>query len=72
MEPHIQYARTADGVSVAFATLGEGMPFVHMVYAQAASTEDPSAYVDWEAQRLSIWHISERRAGGIMPKTRPS
>ena len=30
MEPRIQYARTADGVSIAFWTLGEGMPVVHM------------------------------------------
>jgi class 3 adenylate cyclase/pimeloyl-ACP methyl ester carboxylesterase len=28
MEPRIQYARTADGVSIAFFTEGEGMPFV--------------------------------------------
>ncbi len=28
MEPRIQYARTADGVSIAFWTLGEGMPLV--------------------------------------------
>ncbi len=27
MEPRIQYVRTADGVSIAFWTLGEGMPF---------------------------------------------
>jgi len=26
MEPRIQYAKTADGVSIAFWTLGEGMP----------------------------------------------
>jgi class 3 adenylate cyclase/DNA-binding CsgD family transcriptional regulator len=30
MEPRIQYAKTADGVSIAFWTLGEGMPFVFM------------------------------------------
>ncbi len=30
MEPRIQYARTADGVSIAFWTLGEGVPFVQM------------------------------------------
>ena len=29
MEPRIQYAKTADGVSIAFWTLGEGMPLVH-------------------------------------------
>jgi pimeloyl-ACP methyl ester carboxylesterase len=27
-EPRIQYARTSDGVSIAFSTLGEGMPLV--------------------------------------------
>ncbi len=30
MEPRIQYAQTTDGVSIAFWTLGEGMPFVHL------------------------------------------
>jgi class 3 adenylate cyclase len=30
MEPRIQYAKTTDGVSIAFWTLGEGMPFVYM------------------------------------------
>jgi class 3 adenylate cyclase len=30
MEPRIQYARTADGVSIAFWTLGEGTPIVLM------------------------------------------
>jgi len=30
MEPRIQYAKTADGVSIAFWTLGEGTPYVQM------------------------------------------
>jgi hypothetical protein len=30
MEPRIQYAQTSDGVSIAFWTLGEGMPLVGM------------------------------------------
>ena len=30
MEPHIQYAKTKDGVSIAFSTMGEGMPLVRM------------------------------------------
>ena len=29
MEPRIQYAKTADGVSIAFYTLGQGMPLVY-------------------------------------------
>lgn len=28
MEPHIQYAQTEDGMSIAFWTIGEGMPFI--------------------------------------------
>ena len=30
MEPRIRYAITADGVSIAFWTLGEGEPLVYM------------------------------------------
>src|SRR2546428_1087476 len=29
-QPPIHYCKTADGVSIAFWTLGEGIPFVHM------------------------------------------
>ncbi len=31
MEPRIQYATTADGVSIAFWTRGEGAPLLYMV-----------------------------------------
>jgi len=30
MEPRIQYAKTSDGVSIAYCTLGQGMPLVEM------------------------------------------
>ncbi len=30
MEPRIRYAKTSDGVSIAYWTLGEGIPLVHM------------------------------------------
>ena len=30
MEPRIQYAKTEDELSIAFWTLGQGTPFVHM------------------------------------------
>ncbi len=30
MEPRIQYAKTTDGVSIAYWTMGQGMPLVHM------------------------------------------
>jgi len=32
MEPRIQYAQTADGVSIAFWTMGKGMALVHMAH----------------------------------------
>ncbi len=28
MEPHIQYAKTSDGVNIAYWTLGDGEPLV--------------------------------------------
>ncbi len=37
MEPRVQYARTRDGVSIAFWTLGEGTPFVHLTPGTTAS-----------------------------------
>jgi hypothetical protein len=30
MEPRIQYAKTEDGVSIAYYTLGKGIPMVGM------------------------------------------
>ncbi len=38
MEPHIQYAQTKDGVSIAFWTLGQGMPLVHMRMTENSHT----------------------------------
>ncbi len=48
MEPSIQYAKTEDGVSIAFWTLGEGMPFVHM----PSTPYNPT---------LRMWHTPEGR-----------
>ena len=30
MEPRIQYAKTSDGVSIAYAAMGDGPPLVYM------------------------------------------
>src|SRR3972149_3860721 len=48
MEPRIQYAKTKDGVSIAFWTLGEGMPLVHM----PSTPYNPT---------LRVWHTPEGR-----------
>ena len=48
MEPRIQYAKTSDGVSIAYWTLGEGAPFVHL----------PSVPF---SPALRLWHTSGGR-----------
>ena len=48
MEPRIQYAQTKDGVSIAFWTLGAGMPLVHMPSAPYNPT-------------LRVWNTPEGR-----------
>ncbi len=56
MEPRIQYAKAKDGVSIAFSTLGEGIPFVHM---QIAFTH---LQLMWEMPEIRSWY--ERLAKG--------
>ena len=50
MEPRIQYAQTKDGVSIAYSTLGEGKPFVHMPF--------PATHLqlDWGIPELRSWY----------------
>jgi class 3 adenylate cyclase len=51
MEPRIQYAQTADGVSIAFWTLGEGMPLVVMSARPLSHIE-----LEWEIPELRRWY----------------
>ena len=57
MEPRIQYAQTTDGVSIAFWTLGQGMPFVHM--------PPPFTHIqmEWQIPEVRRWYerLAERR-----------
>jgi class 3 adenylate cyclase len=53
-EPQIQYAKTSDGVSIAYSTLGEGMPFIHMPHPFS------HLQLDWELPGFRSW--SERLA----------
>ena len=50
MEPRIQYAKTKDGVSIAFHTLGKGMPFVQ--------TRMPGSDIrlQWEVPEFRTWY----------------
>jgi pimeloyl-ACP methyl ester carboxylesterase len=59
MEPRIQYAQTADGVSIAFWTLGEGMPLVHMPLDLLLS----HIQLEWQRRKNRRWYerLAERR-----------
>src|SRR3972149_7277501 len=46
MEPRIQYAQTSDGVSIAFAVMGSGVPFVHALFPMS------HLLLDW---RSPVW-----------------
>ena len=50
MDPHIRYAPTADGVSIAFWTLGEGAPLVYMAGG-------PWSHVElWDTLQCRRWY----------------
>jgi class 3 adenylate cyclase len=50
MEPRIQYAKTADGVNIAFSTLGKGMPFVQTPVAVCGVLQ-----VEWQIPPVRAW-----------------
>jgi class 3 adenylate cyclase len=58
MEPRIQYATTADGVSIAFWTLGEGMPFVEMPTIPVSHIQ-----MEWQIPEWRHWYepLAQRR-----------
>ncbi len=53
MEPRIQYAKTEDGVNIAYWTLGEGPPFVEMPVP-------PWSHVQLELQ-VPLWRAWDER-----------
>src|SRR3990170_5698918 len=50
MEPRIQYAKTSDGANIAYWTLGEGMPLVHLTLAVSHSQ------LEWEIPECRRWY----------------
>ncbi len=58
MEPRIQYAKTSDGVSIAYWTLGTGTPFILM-----PSTMLSPSMRHWETERGRRWfaRLAENR-----------
>jgi class 3 adenylate cyclase len=57
MEPRIQYAKTSDGVSIAYWTLGDGTPLVHLF------TIMNHIQLEWELEECRHWYerLSENR-----------
>ena len=50
MEPRIEYAKTVDGVSIAFWTVGEGMPLVYL-------TGGPWSHIElWQVPECRRWY----------------
>ena len=58
MEPRIQYAKTSDGVNIAYWTLGEGLPLVIMPAGIFSHIQ-----LEWQAPELRRWYerLSETR-----------
>lgn len=56
--PRIQYATTSDGVSIAFSTLGEGLPFVY-----TPSGPFQHIQLEWGFPEIRRWYerLAERR-----------
>jgi class 3 adenylate cyclase len=69
MEPRIQYAQTADGVSIAFWALGEGIPFVEMPTIPVSHIQMEWQFLQWRrwyeslAQRRKVVRYDCRGAG---------
>ncbi len=57
MEPRIQYAQTKDGVSIAYSTIGQGMPFVSMPFPFS------HLQLDWGMPEFRSWdeRIAQKR-----------
>ncbi len=69
MEPRIQYAKTKDGVSIAFYTLGAGMPVVLMPYFPFCHLEklwqvpEYRRLYEWTAERWKFVTYDSRGCG---------
>ncbi len=58
MEPRIQYAQTADGLSIAFYTLGDGMPLVYLPDIPLTCIQ-----MEWQIPEVRRWNerLAEKR-----------
>jgi class 3 adenylate cyclase len=54
MEPRIQYAKTADGVSIAFYAMGEGMPLIAFLGPPFSHIQMASQIPEWRRWREQL------------------
>jgi class 3 adenylate cyclase len=60
MEPRIQYAKTADGVSIAYWTMGEGIPFVQTPLLTS------HIEMEWHFREFRDWHDRMAQHGMVV------
>ncbi len=51
MEPRIRFAKSSDGLAIAFWTLGEGVPLVHMPWLPWSH-----AQLEWQNPEMNRWY----------------
>jgi len=49
--PQIQYAKTSDGVSIAYSVIGEGVPLVHMPWFPLSHLQ-----MEWQVPEIRRWY----------------
>ena len=58
MEPRIQYAKTSDGVIIAYATVGEGPPLVRVVHSLNSTVQ-----LEWKEATWGWWDVTTQVQG---------
>ncbi len=64
LEPKVQYARTSDGVNIAFCTFGEGGPGIPLICLRPAHLSHMA--LEWELPFQARWHEFETLAQSRM------
>ena len=70
MEPRIQYARTSDGVDIAFFTIGDGMPAIGVPPMPWTHLEAELADPDYRAWDERVAHGADGACGRHVPPLR--
>ena len=61
MEPRLRFARTQDGVTIAFWREGEGMPIVHMPWLPWSHVQ-----LEWQNPEMQRWYEALMQEGCLV------